>query len=134
MGRKRVQNATKVQAGGYNFRSKLEYAVYLAILEAGIKPEYEKIKYTLLEGFDTLVNGKKEHVRPITYTPDFTFKYNNILYIIEVKGYKTDVYTLKRKLILDRLSREDNTLFYEVKSKSDMEKILSEIKHLEVAL
>ncbi len=132
MGRKRVQNATRTELDGIKFRSKLEAAVYQTLRDNGINPDYEQLKYILVPGFETVVNGKKEKIRPITYTPDFSFIYNNILYIIEVKGFITDGYKLKRKLILQRLATEP-VMFYEVKSTAQMKEILDEIKQLEVA-
>lgn len=133
MGRKRVQNATRTELDNIQFRSKLEASIYQTLRDNNIKPDYEKLKYTLLPGFETVVNGKKEKIRPITYTPDFSFIYDNILYIIEVKGFITDEYKLKRKLILQRLATEP-VMFYEVKSTAQMKQILNEIKSGEVAL
>lgn len=133
MGRKRVQNATRTELDGIKFRSKLEAAIYQTLIDNGIQPDYEKLKYTLLPGFETVVNGKKEKIRPITYTPDFSFTYNSALYIIEVKGFITDGYKLKRKLILQRLATEP-VKFYEVKSVAQMKQVLEEIKTLETAV
>lgn len=133
MGKRRVQNATRTELDGIKFRSKLEAAIYQTLRDNNIQPDYEKLKYTLLPGFETVVNGKNEKIRPITYTPDFSFIYDNILYIIEVKGFRTDGYKLKRKFILQRLSSEP-VMFYEVKSTAQMKKILDEIKSGEVAL
>lgn len=118
---------------GIKFRSKLEASIYQTLRDNDIYPEYEKLKYTLLPGFETVVNGKKEKIRPITYTTDFSFVYNDILYIIEAKGYATDTYKLKRKLILQRLATEP-VKFYEVKSVAQMKQILNEIKSLETAV
>lgn len=126
MGKRRVQNATRTELDGIKFRSKLEASIYQTLRDNNVKPDYEKLKYTLLPGFETVVNGKAEKIRPITYTPDFTFIYNDILYIIEVKGFITDGYKLKRKLILQRLATEP-IMFYEVKSVAQMKQILEEI-------
>lgn len=133
MGRKRVQNATRTELDGITFRSKLEASIYQTLIDNGVKPDYEKLKYTLLPGFETVVNSKKEHVRPITYTPDFSFTYNSVLYIIEIKGFITDGYKLKRKLILQRLATEP-VKFYEVKSVAQMKQVLEEIKTLETTV
>lgn len=133
MGKRRVQNATRIELDNIKFRSKLEASIYQTLIDSGIKPDYEKLKYVLLPGFESVVNSKKEKIRPITYTPDFSFTYNSVLYIIEVKGFVTDGYKLKRKLILQRLATE-HVMFYEVKSVAQMKQILDEIKSGEVAL
>lgn len=44
-------------------------------------------------------NGKE---KPIHYVPDFTYVEDGKLVAEDVKGYKTDVYRLKRKMFLYR--------------------------------
>ena len=87
----RVKNATKVDAYGLHFRSKLELYTYEAFMKAGIPVKYEPKHFTLLPKFEFL--GEK--IRPITYLPDFvgrdslsiiytniTLKQNCIWYVI----------------------------------------------------
>lgn len=131
--KRRVQNATRIELDDIKFRSKLEAAIYQTLIDNNIKPDYEKLKYVLLPGFESVVNGKTEKIRPITYTTDFSFVYNDILYVIEAKGYATDTYKLKRKLILQRLATEP-VKFYEVKSVAQMKQVLEEIKTLETTV
>lgn len=39
-------------------------------------------------------------IRKIEYVADFSYYEDNKLYVIDVKGYKTEVYKLKKKLLL----------------------------------
>ena len=59
-----------------------------------------QVNFTLREGY-TLPNG--ERVKGTIYKADFTYRDKDGDLIIEdVKGVKTDVYKLKRKLMLDK--------------------------------
>lgn len=90
-------NNKKINYDGYVFDSTIEYKRYIYlkdkenngyITDLSVHP-----KYILLEG--------KEGIRNITYTADF--KYTNTTTDIEVvedvKGIKTDVYKLKKKMM-----------------------------------
>lgn len=43
---------------------------------------------------------KGEPNRKITYVADFEYKEKGLLTVVDVKGFKTDIYKLKRKLFL----------------------------------
>ena len=67
--------------------------------KAGLIKELELQKKFELQ--PKYINNKGEHIRAITYKADF-FYYDNYLerYIVEdTKGFKTDVYKLKKKLL-----------------------------------
>lgn len=53
-------------------------------------------KFTLQESFKH--NGKTE--RAITYVADFQYTMDNKTCIVDVKGFKTDIYKIKRKMFL----------------------------------
>lgn len=107
---KKIKNATPVG----EFKSKLEYRFYSLLKEAGYQPKYEEDTFILQPGFyptvpsyDITYNYKRKtkefglsngKIRPITYTPDFTFYIGDILIVIEVKGRENDVFPLKKKL------------------------------------
>ena len=85
---KKIRNATATTYNNINFKSKLEESIYKTLLSAGFKPDYEKLKFVLWEGFKPTVpfyNRSKSKVfkqettklQDITYTPDFTFKYKD---------------------------------------------------------
>ena len=89
----KVKNATKVKIDGITFRSKLEGYCYTKLKEANIKNEYEELTITLIEPFR--FNGK--YYAGNTYTPDFV----GDNFIIECKGFFTDVARIKWKLFLN---------------------------------
>ena len=90
----------KVKYDGYTFDSIREknYYIKLKLLEkAGKIKELELQKeYELQPSFK--LNNKTS--RKITYRADFTYKTteDDKLHVIDVKGFRTDVYKLKKKL------------------------------------
>lgn len=90
----------KAKYDGYTFDSIREknYYIKLKLLEkAGKIKELELQKeYELQPSYK--LNNKTS--RKITYRADFTYKTteDNKIHVIDVKGYKTDVYRLKKKL------------------------------------
>lgn len=90
----------KVEYDGYTFDSIREknYYIKLKLLEkAGKIKELELQKeYELQPSFK--LNNKTS--RKITYRADFTYKTaeDDKLHVIDVKGFRTDVYRLKKKI------------------------------------
>lgn len=83
-----------------NFASKREseyYLLYKSMLRRGVIESLElQPKFTLIPAFKNWA-GKK--VKPITYKPDFKLTYpGGRVVIIEVKGYRTRDYQLRRKM------------------------------------
>ena len=106
---KKIKNARESVFNGITFKSKLEESFYKTLKAANLDPNYELMKFILIDGFRPTVpfyNRSKSKVfrldmskvRDITYTPDFTLLYNDILFIIEAKGIENDTYPLKKKL------------------------------------
>lgn len=91
----------KVIVDGIKFDSKKEakrFTELKLLKRAGLIKELELQKTFELQPKYT--NNKGEHIRAITYKADF-FYYDNKKeqYIVEdTKGYRTDVYKLKKKL------------------------------------
>jgi len=91
----------KVIVDGIKFDSKKEakrFQELMILKKAKLIKELELQKVFELQPKYT--NNKGEHIRAITYKADF-FYYDNHLkqYIVEdTKGFKTDVYKLKKKL------------------------------------
>lgn len=90
----------KVEYDGYTFDSIKEknYYIKLKLLEkAGKIKELELQKEYELQPSYKLGNKTS---RKITYRADFTYKSteDNKLHVIDVKGFRTDVYRLKKKL------------------------------------
>lgn len=136
MGNKKVINATAVFEDDINFRSKSEKAMYNFLKESGLHFIYEPEAIELLKGFypnSVWYEGTKERkdkVRSITYTPDFIVNGERYTYIIEVKGFITDRYPLKRKMLLFHI-QNSNSKFFEVHTKKDMLFCINKIKELE---
>ena len=97
-------NNTKVTIDEHRFDSKKESQVYLfykSELQAKRIASIElQPKYILLEGYID-IDGSK--VRPIHYIADFRITYpDGRVVVVDVKGKKTEVYKLKKKLLLSR--------------------------------
>lgn len=136
-GNKRVVNATEVSEDNIKFRSKSERTMYNLLKDSGLEFRHEPAAIELLKGFyptHPWYEGTKERsdkVRSITYTPDFVVdgKYNT--YIIEVKGFITDRYPLKRKMLLCLMQSHTSFKFFEVHTKRDMLFCIDRIKKIE---
>lgn len=136
-GNKRVVNATAVSEDNIKFRSKAERTMYNLLKDSGLEFRHEPTAIELLKGFyptHPWYEGTKERgskVRSITYTPDFTVvgKYNT--YIIEVKGFITDRYPLKRKMLLSLIQDFSSFRFFEVHTEKDMLFCINKIKEIE---
>lgn len=117
----RVKNATPNTYKGIEFKSKLERYCYEQLIKNNIPVEYESEKITLLESFK--YNG--ETIRGITYKPDFVGKN----FIIECKGYFTEVARLKWKLFLNYMlkNRPDWKVYIPMGIKQ-IDKVVNEIK------
>lgn len=141
MENKRIKGATPLVVNDIKFKSKIEASVYNHLLQSGFNPVYEGMKFTLWEGFkptvpfytkkgkDNILNNKK--TIDITYTPDFTFIYNGVLVIIEVKGLQNDVFPYKFKMfrkILEEEPYKNNTLLFEIFSIKQLKECIDIIK------
>lgn len=137
---KKIKNATPTTVDGIEMKSKSEVMVYKALKEFGFSPEYEAKTFVIMEGFYPKVPfydisrtrhnklNKKKLLR-VTYTPDFTFEYNGILIVIEVKGFQNDVYPLKKKLFRKHLETLDYPVIYaEIHTKRQLREFIQTLK------
>jgi hypothetical protein len=89
-------NAKKTYVDGIAFDSKKEAKRYqeLKLLERGgvISDLDCQVKFELIP--------KQEGERPCYYVADFVYTENGKKVVEDVKGFRTDVYKLKRKLML----------------------------------
>lgn len=97
-------NNTRAEYNGLKFDSKKEKERFVELVELQSAGEISdlrlQVNFTLREGY-TLPNG--ECVKGTIYKADFTYRdKDGDLVIEDVKGVKTDVYKLKRKLMLDK--------------------------------
>lgn len=92
----------KTTYNGIKFDSKKEMEHYIYLLaqqEAGIISDLElQKKFVILDSYE--IEGKK--VRPITYVCDFYYIKEGRPVVVDVKGYKTEVYRLKKKIFESR--------------------------------
>lgn len=126
MENRKVKNATITEYNGIKFRSKLEAKVAQYLDAEKIPYRYEATKLILIPKFyyENILQ------RAVTYTPDFVC-YD---YIIEVKGWKTDTWRIKKKLLLQHLVAASLTGLYsykfrEVHSIKELKEIVKEIKN-----
>ncbi len=96
-------NAKKTIIGNLKFDSKKEANYYLTLKAKRINGEIRSIKlqpeFLILRGF-TLENG--ERIKGIKYVADFEVEYaDGHKEIVDVKGLRTDVYKMKKKMLLD---------------------------------
>lgn len=136
MKNRKVVNATAVSEDNIDFKSKSERTMYNLLKESGLHFVCEPEAIELLKGFypDHVwyegTRERKDKVRSITYTPDFIVDGEKYTYIIEVKGFITDRYPLKRKMLL-ALIQDSDLRFFEVHTRRDMQFCINKIKELE---
>lgn len=139
MENKKVKNATKTTELGITFKSDIEARVYKALLDNGIKANYEGMTFELsprvrpsvpfFNRIKKVFGLDMKPIQPITYTPDFTFEYNGILVVIEVKGFENDVFPVKRNLFRKYLETFNKpVMFFEVRTKKELLEALTIIK------
>ena len=136
--RGRIKNVKATSVDGINYRSRLEAFTSIELRRAGIKFNYEKEKFLLMDKFVyegvSIEKRKKKgkliydqafkSVRSVTYIPDFTNLKDG--WIIEVKGLKSDVFNLKWKLFKQYLVK--NNLNYELYMPGSKKQVLQTIK------
>jgi len=98
----------KVKINGMTFDSNREYERWceLRLLERAkrITDLQRQVKIPLQDGFT--LNGKR--YQPITYVADFVYTRDGETIVEDAKGYKTDVYQLKKKMYAFRYGKEIN--------------------------
>ena len=106
--------AQKTTVDGIKFDSKFESERYgeLSLLERSGAISNLKMhpKFILQEGFKC----KGHAIRSITYSADFSYTFKGQTIVEDVKGEKTQVYMLKKKLFLHKYQKdiEDGTLVF----------------------
>lgn len=139
MENKKIKNATKTTDSGIIFKSSIEARLYNVLVDEGFQPLYEgktfvlspKVRPTVpfYNRVKKLLTLDMKPIQPITYTPDFTFEYNGILIIIEVKGFENDVFPVKKNLFRKYLETlEQPTMFFEIRTKKELLEALKIIK------
>lgn len=150
---RKVAGATPTVYNGIQFKSKREAECYKLLDDSKYTFSYESSTYELsgsvklskvsVYGPKISASGSASKdiyqtsglLRSVTYTPDFTVYRHDVHYIIfiEVKGYRSPSYAVKKKLFLKRLNETDkgyNYLFFEVYSTTHMKQVLKIIDNL----
>lgn len=96
-------NSRKTIVDGITFDSKKEARRYLVLKQMEQDGEIKNLRLQvpveLIPSFEILVDGKKRKRRAMRYICDFVYDEVNGTTIYEdVKGKKTDVYAIKKKL------------------------------------
>lgn len=96
-------NNRRFKADGYRWDSIAEYARWceLRILETAGAISDLQVKYPKYELVPAFKHGKKRY-QGVSYIPDFTYTENGRLVVEDVKGVKTAVYQIKKKLLLSQ--------------------------------
>lgn len=118
---RKVINATPTIVDNVKYRSKLEARCAQILKENNILFEYEPFKIEYIPKFE--YKGTK--YRAAYYTPDFVIDNK---YILEIKGFSTEVYKYKKKLVLLTLLRNNNYDYTEIKTLTELRKWIIEYK------
>jgi hypothetical protein len=120
---KKIRNVHPKEFNGILYRSTLEARVAKFLTENHIDFKYEEVKLTLLPS----IRYNNELLREVHYTPDFICGD----YIIEVKGYPNDTWSLKKKLLISLIaSGEISYKFREVHSILELKKVINEMSNI----
>lgn len=91
---------TPVDYDGHHFDSMAERDRYIELKlmqEMGVIEGLELQKKYILQPKGKYPSGRK--YTEISYIADFVYKYNGEIIVEDVKGYKTDVYRMKKKMM-----------------------------------
>ena len=95
-------NSRKTTVDGFTFDSKKEAKRYLELKQMekdGLIHDLQlQVPFVLIPSFEVVVDGKKRKRRPITYVADFVYYRDDEKVIEDVKGLRTPVYNIKKKL------------------------------------
>jgi hypothetical protein len=114
-------------------------------MQVKFSPRYEDKTFVLWKGIKPTIpfytRCKKDKtlkldigkIRDITYTPDFTFKYNGRLIIIEAKGIENDTFPIKKKLFRKLLEQsEDRPIYFELFTQKQLLQAIEILKSYEL--
>ncbi len=140
---KKIKNASPLEYDGIFFKSKLEKMIYQALREQGFPVEYEPHKFVIWEGFrptvpfydkdkvTRMLKLESKKIIDITYTPDFVFRYNDFLVVIEAKGMENDRFYLKKKMFRKWLeNNHPKSIYFEIYTKKQLLQAIDIIRDL----
>jgi len=112
---KHKYNATKTKIGGITFDSKLEANCFKFLGDkiVELQPSFElQPKFRDMQG---------NNIRAIKYIADFMILHNRKIIVIDAKGFPTDVYKMKAKMLA---FHHPFLEFYAVKSVKQLKELL----------
>ena len=111
-----MARAKKTKINGITFDSKTEADYYLQLLAREQAGEIQNL--TCQPEFSLYPKKKlrKRTIRPMKYTPDFSYYDGGQRHIVEVKGFARPEYMLRKKVFLHIYG--DDLIFHEVKRKN----------------
>lgn len=95
--------AEKTLVNGVQYDSKKESkrAIELEYLEktGKIKNLQRQVRFILQEGYE---NNEGKKIRPISYVADFVYEQDGKKIVEDTKGFRTEVYIVKKKIFMFR--------------------------------
>lgn len=95
-------NSRKTTVDGFTFDSRKEAKRYLELKQMekdGLIHNLQlQVPFELIPPFEIEIDGKKRKRRNMKYVADFVYYINNTRIVEDVKGRKTEVYKIKKKI------------------------------------
>lgn len=95
-------NSRKTTVDEITFDSKKEARRYLVLKQMekdGLIHNLQlQVPFELIPPFEIEIDGKKRKRRRMEYIADFVYYINNVKVVEDVKGRKTEVYKIKKKI------------------------------------
>ena len=109
----------KINTEDGTFDSKYEYEEWcrLKLLERGgvIRNLMRQVPYILIPTIRTTAGTLKQ----ITYYADFVYEENGIVCMVDTKGFETETYKIKKRLLINQYVTEQRVFIERKKGKKD---------------
>lgn len=109
----------KIKTADGTFDSKYEYEEWcrLKLLERGgaIRNLMRQVPYVLIPTIRTTAGTLKQ----ITYYADFVYEENGIVCMVDTKGFETETYKIKKRLLINQYVTEQRVFIERKKGKKD---------------
>lgn len=117
---KKLFNSKSTTIDGVKMKSRLEACMFKLLKDSGLEFYYEKETFVIVNSFrfmndsyERKANNKGEmidrgnkKIQPIKYTPDFIVDVDDVKYIIETKGFRTETFNMRYKLFKKYITDE----------------------------
>ena len=87
-------HAKKTTIDGITFDSQMEAKRYLQLKDMGVENLQRQVAYVLID--------KSKYGREIKYVADFVYDLEGSQIVEDVKGFRTPVYSLKKRMMAER--------------------------------